>query len=147
MSTVAFDTLKLAERLQGAGFTRKQAVGASEGLAEALGESYPTKDAVIDAVATLGRSVDRRFTKLEDKVDRLETTLDQHGQMLTDHGQMLAQHGQMLAQHGQMLTDHGQVLAQHGQVLEGIQTMLTKILDGQAVLLQNDMELRRRLDK
>ena len=140
MSTVAFDTLKLAERLQGAGFTRKQAVGASEGLAEALGESYPTKDAVIDAVATLGRSVDRRFTKLEDKVDRLETTLDQHGQMLTDHGQMLAQHGQML-------TDHGQVLAQHGQVLEGIQTMLTKILDGQAVLLQNDMELRRRLDK
>ena len=105
MTAVAFDTLKLAEKLHGAGFTRKQASGAAEALSEALAESYSSKLATTEAVETLGRAIDRRFTSLETKVD------------------------------------------QHSDALGRIETLLAKVLDGQAVLHQNDMELKRRLDE
>ncbi len=109
MTVVAFDTLKLAEKLHGAGFTRKQASGAAEALSEALSESYTSKNATTEAVETLGRAIDKRFTTLETKVE----TLDQRQQADTAR----------------------------------IMGMLEKLLEGQAVLHQNDMELKRRLDE
>ena len=119
MTAVAFDTLKLAEKLHGAGFTRKQASGAAEALSEALAESYSSKLATTEAVETLGRAIDRRFASLETKAD----------------------------QQGAVLAQHGEALAQHGGALARIETLLAKVLDGQAVLHQNDMELKRRLDE
>ncbi|CAK0744054.1 hypothetical protein WCLP8_1430055 [uncultured Gammaproteobacteria bacterium] len=104
MTAVAFDTLRAAQKLQDAGFTRKQAAGVVETMAEALADR-PSKEAVVESVEALGRAVDKRFTKLE----------------------------------------AGQAELKAGQA--GIQTILAKIIDGQAVLLQNDMELRRRLDQ
>ncbi len=43
MSTVSFDTLKFATRLQAGGFTRDQATAAAEAFAEATGEELATK--------------------------------------------------------------------------------------------------------
>ena len=112
MTAPAIDTLKLAERLHGAGFTRKQASGATEALADTLTDAlaeHPSKGAVIESVETLGRAVDRRFTALETKVE----AMDQRQQADTAR----------------------------------IMGLLEKLLEGQAVLHQNDMELKRRLDE
>lgn len=43
MTTVAFDTLKLATKLEEAGFTAAQAKGASSAIAEALSDEIVTK--------------------------------------------------------------------------------------------------------
>ena len=43
MTAVAFDTLKLARRLEGAGFSREQADGAAEALAETFAAELATK--------------------------------------------------------------------------------------------------------
>ena len=111
MTAVAFDTLKAAQKLQDAGFTRKQAAGVAETMAEALIDR-PSKEAVVESVEALGRAVDKRFTKLEA--------------------------GQAELRAGQATLE---------SKVDRIEGLLTKILDGQAVLLQNDMELRRRLDQ
>ena len=97
----AIDTLKVSHRLQSAGMPRKQADVVVEALADAVAD-HPSKDAVIEAVETLGRSVDKRITALETKVDTGFSELRE---------------------------------------------LLHKIIDGQAVLHQNDMELKRRLDE
>lgn len=45
MNAVPFDTLKMAQRLEGAGFSGQQAAGAAEPLAEALlGANLATKN-------------------------------------------------------------------------------------------------------
>lgn len=38
-------------------------------------------------------------------------------------------------------------LTNHDRRFDALETMLAKLLEGQAVLLQNDMELKRRLDR
>ncbi len=43
MSTVTFDTLKLSRKLESAGFTHEQAVGAAEALADTLVDFVATK--------------------------------------------------------------------------------------------------------
>jgi hypothetical protein len=49
MATITFDTLKLARKLEAAGFDPKQAAGAAEALAESLGEmsGVATKEDVL----------------------------------------------------------------------------------------------------
>ncbi len=71
MTVVAFDTLKLAEKLHSSGFTRKQATGAAEALSSALAESYTSKLATTEAVETLGRAIDNRFTGVENGISEL----------------------------------------------------------------------------
>jgi len=54
MSAVAFDTLKLATKLEKAGFSPEQAKGASAALAESLdGSSLATKSDINESVAEL----------------------------------------------------------------------------------------------
>ncbi len=72
-------------------------------LAETLAER-PSKNAVIQAVDTLAKDVNKRMDSLQSDVTAIKT----------------------------------------GQ--ERLEAMLGKLLDGQAVLHQNDMELKRRLD-
>ncbi|CAK0770986.1 hypothetical protein WCLP8_4660013 [uncultured Gammaproteobacteria bacterium] len=132
MSMITIDTLKLSERLHGAGFTRRQAAGAAEGIAEALGATYPTKDAVIDVVETLGRSVDRRFTSLEIKVDRLEA-----GQAKLEAGQAKLEAGQAKLESGQ--TDLKSSVTK-------LESSVTKLQSGQAVLMENQLQVNSKLD-
>lgn len=55
MNAVPFDTLKMAQRLEAAGFTRPQADGAAEALAEALlGADLATKGDVAAVRADVG---------------------------------------------------------------------------------------------
>jgi hypothetical protein len=44
MSTIPFDTLKLARKLEAAGFPAKQAGDTAEALADAMGEEVTTKN-------------------------------------------------------------------------------------------------------
>ena len=44
MATLAFDTLKLAEKPEAAGFTREQAKGAASALSETVGEYLVTRE-------------------------------------------------------------------------------------------------------
>lgn len=44
MAVLAFDTLKLAEKLAASGFTAEQAKGAAIALSETMGEYLVTKD-------------------------------------------------------------------------------------------------------
>lgn len=56
MTAVVFDTLKLARRLEGAGFSRDQADGAAEAIAESLSADIATKADVAEVkteIATL----------------------------------------------------------------------------------------------
>ena len=54
MSAVAFDTLKLATKLENAGFSPEQAKGAAAALAESLdGSSLVTKSDLKETVAEL----------------------------------------------------------------------------------------------
>ncbi len=63
MPAVAFDTLKLARRLETAGFTHDQATGASEALAESI-----AGDLAIKAdLAELRRSIETRFSAIDGK--------------------------------------------------------------------------------
>ena len=126
MTAAAFDTLKLAERLHGSGFTRKQSAGLAEGLAEAIAEIHPTKDAVVEVVETVGRAVDRRLITLEAGQARLEAKTDK-------------------LEAGQARLEEKTDKLEAGQAR--LEEMLGKLLEGQAVLLQNDMELKRRLDR
>ncbi len=48
---------------------------------------------------------------------------------------------------GQQVDTVLRVQAEHGAAIGRIEEMLVKSLDGQAVLHQNDMELKRRLDE
>ena len=44
MASITFDTLKLARKLEAAGFSAKQAAATAEALAETIGESVVTRD-------------------------------------------------------------------------------------------------------
>ena len=41
----------------------------------------------------------------------------------------------------------GEVIARQGETIGRLEGLLVKLLEGQAVLHQNDMELKRRLDE
>ena len=43
MATIAFDTLRFARKLEEPGFTREQAIGATEALGETMGDSLAAK--------------------------------------------------------------------------------------------------------
>ena len=63
-----FDTLKLARRLEGAGFSHQQAGDMSDGIAEAL-SALATKD---DLLATKN-DLQHEIGKLDGKIGNLET--------------------------------------------------------------------------
>ncbi|MEI8396823.1 MAG: hypothetical protein WCF85_18975 [Rhodospirillaceae bacterium] len=74
MPAAAIDTLKVSHKLQSAGMPRKQAEAVAEVVAETV-EDRAGKDAMKDAVDTLGRAVDKRFDGVERRLSSLE-----HGQ-------------------------------------------------------------------
>ena len=71
MTAVAFDTLKLARRLETAGFTRDQANGA----AEALADSFSTEIATKSDLAELRAALDGRSSTIEASIAKLGAEL------------------------------------------------------------------------
>jgi len=83
MTAVAFDTLKLARRLEGAGFTREQADGAAEALADSFSNEIATKGDIAELrMATTGDIAELRTAiagfegKLESKIGALEGKME-----------------------------------------------------------------------
>ena len=95
------------------------------------------------------------------KLDQVIQVQQQQSATLAAHSQTLEQHGAAIArlEEGQARLEQGQARLEGAQTrLEGAQTrleegqarvesLLAKLLEGQAVLHQNDMELKRRLDQ
>ena len=135
----AIDTLKVSHRLQSAGMPRKQADVVVEALADAVSDR-PSKDAVLEAVETLGTAMDRRFAVVDKQYLVVRAELDE-----LKTGQAELRTGQAELRTGQDELRTGQAGLETGQA--HIMSLLTKLLDGQAVLHQNGMELKRRLDE
>ena len=156
----AIDTLKVSHRLQSAGMPRKQADVVVEALAGAVSDR-PSKDAVLEAVETLGTAMDRRFAAVDKQhlvvraeLDELKTGQAElrtgqdelrTGQDEIRTGQAELRTGQAELRTGQDELRTGQAELRTGQA--HIMSLLSKLLDGQAVLHQNGMELKRRLDE
>ena len=135
----AIDTLKVSHRLQSAGMPRKQADVVVEALADAVSDR-PSKDAVLEAVETLGTAMDRRFAAVDKQHLVVRAEIDE-----LKTGQAELRTGQDELRTGQDELRTGQDELRTGQAQ--IMSLLTKLLDGQAVLHQNDMELKRQLDE
>jgi chromosome segregation ATPase len=82
MTAVAFDTLKLARKLEAAGFPAKQAADTSQALAEALTEEVASKSdisllrsTVESQIAALRADIDAKITALRADIDAKITAL------------------------------------------------------------------------
>ena len=161
MTAAAFDTIKLAEHLHGAGFTKKQASGLAEGLASALAD-HPRRDTVIEAIQDSAVNMTRRIDAAERRVGgQIEDLKSDVSAVKTDvtavKGDVSAVKTDVTAVKGDVSgvkadmsavkVDIADMKAEHGAKFLALETMLGKLLEGQAVLLQNDMELRRRLER
>ena len=145
--------------------TRMTAVGMPEPQAEVLGEMLAdsqvgiSKKAVLDAVEKLGRSIDKRFVALEERFDKrlvaLEERFDKRFVALEERfdKRFVALEERFVALENRFVTlegrvdQHGDLLQQHSDALARIESLIGKVLDGQSILHQNDMELKRRLDE
>jgi len=78
VSPLTFDTLKLARRLEAAGFSPEQAAGASAALAETLGEvpGVATKEDVQGLDSKAEANVLRLESKMDVNVLRLESKIE-----------------------------------------------------------------------
>jgi hypothetical protein len=63
MNAVAFDTLKLAERLEQAGMPSPQARGVASAIAETMGGELVTKSYLDDRLAALTSTLDARISE------------------------------------------------------------------------------------
>ncbi len=75
MTAVTFDTLKLARRLESAGFTREQADGAAEALADSLSNEIATKGDISELRAELRSSVGSLESRLSTEIAKLSTDI------------------------------------------------------------------------
>ncbi len=123
--SAAIDTQKLAHRFHEVGFSKKQATGTAEILAELLDDRAP-KDETAAALALIAAKVDA----VDHRVTELRT-------------EVRADISEVRADIGELRTDVNDLKAGQARM----EALLSKLVDGQAVLLQNDMELKRRLDE
>lgn len=86
---------------------------------------------VLTAVDALGRAVDRRLSGIEASQEEI----------CTDVGVLKAGQARLETDVTGLKTDVGTLKTD----MIDVKAMLVKLMEGQAVLLQNDMELRRRI--
>jgi hypothetical protein len=100
MNAVPFDTLRMAQRLQAAGFSGPQAAGASEALAEALvGAGLATKGDLVTLrtelkadIAGLQADLDGKIAGLQGAIEllRRDMTIKLGGMIILAVGVLLA---------------------------------------------------------
>lgn len=86
--TIAFDTLKFADRLAAGGFTGEQAKTAASALSDTFAESVATKADLDHAVARLTDHLDRAVERLTHAIDDSRTHADraiENSRTHTDH--------------------------------------------------------------
>jgi hypothetical protein len=75
MTAATFDTLKLARRLEGAGFTRAQADGAAEALADSLSNEIATESDIVEVRASISTLESKLSTEIASLESRLSTEI------------------------------------------------------------------------
>jgi len=80
-------------------------------------------------------------------IAELRDGMDRQGVAIAELRDGMDRQGVAIAEHSTVLAQHSETLARHGATLNRIEELLGKLLDGQAILHQNDMELKRRLDE
>ena len=75
MATVAFDTLKLAQRLEAAGLPRGQAQGIASALSDTIGEAVVTREYLDLQLAELDRRLAELTAQLEGKIAELRAEI------------------------------------------------------------------------
>ncbi len=163
MNTPTFNTNAFVKRITAAGMPERQA----EVLAEALAERprLATKSAVIESIEALARAVERRFVGLEAKIDERFAKVDEQFAKIDERfakvdeqfakidgrfakvDEQFAKVDGQFAKVDERFAKVDEQFAKIDQRFTGLEGMLARLLDGQAVLLQNDMELKRRLDE
>ena len=78
MATIAFDTLKLARKLEAAGFGREQAIGAAEALAETIGEAVVTREYLDQRLSMTETSIAAVRSDLEARLAAVQADLRAH---------------------------------------------------------------------
>ena len=96
MNMVVFDTLKLSQKLEGAGFTREQATGAAKALSDTFTDSVATKGDV-DAVR---KDVKVESDKLRGEMREMENRID--GKFEAVKGDIRAVRGEMREMEGRI---------------------------------------------
>ena len=84
MNAIPFDTLKMARRLESAGFSGGQAAGAAEAMAEAMSggelatkkDLLPVKSELLTVTTGLERDIARVRTDLEHSISQVRTDLE-----------------------------------------------------------------------
>jgi hypothetical protein len=69
MSPVAFDTLKLAQRLEAAGFPPKQARDVASALSETIGDAVVTRDYLDLRLGEMRNELDLRLGEMRNELD------------------------------------------------------------------------------
>jgi hypothetical protein len=153
MAAIMFDTLKAAHHLQAVGMPRKQADAIAELMGDALSDRAG-KENTAASLTLLSAKIDALDKRHGDILERHSDILERHSDILERHSDILERHSDILERHSDILESHSDTLAKHGEAIgrlesgqARIEALLAKLLDGQAVLHQNDMELKRRLDE
>jgi hypothetical protein len=144
------DTLKVAKKFEAGGFSKKQAATAAEVLADLLDERS-SKDAVREAIEIAMLALDQRrqadtaairadIAAQGEVIGRLEEVVGRQGEAIGRLEERVSRQGEAIGRQGEAIGRLEEVVGR----LEGL---LVKVLEGQAVLHQNDMELKRRLDE
>jgi hypothetical protein len=130
------DTLKVAKKFEAGGFSKKQATTAAEVLAELLDERS-SKDAVREAIEIATLALDQRR-----QADTAAIRAD-----IAAQGEVIGRLEEVVGRQGEAIARQGEAIGQQGEAIGRLEGLLVKLLEGQAVLHQNDMELKRRLDE
>ena len=98
--TVAFDTLKLADRLESAGMPTQQAKGVAAALAETATADLVTRE-----------YLDLRLSELETRLrgDIGDVESRMQGKIATIHGEIAAARGEIAAIHGEIAAVHAEM--------------------------------------
>jgi len=130
------DTLKVAKKFEAGGFSKKQAATAAEVLADLLDERS-SKGAVRGAIEIATLALDQRR-----QADTAAIRAD-----IAAQGEVIGRLEEVVGRQGEAIARQGEAIGQQGEAIGRLEGLLVKLLEGQAVLHQNDMELKRRLDE
>jgi len=75
MSTIAFDTLKLAQRLEAAGLPAKQAQEMASALGDTIGDAVVTRDFLDLRLGEMNTRLDGTIAGLDHRLDEMRMTM------------------------------------------------------------------------
>ena len=94
------------------------------------------------AIANQGEAIAKQGEAIANQGEAIA----KQGEAIAKQGEAIANQGEAIANQGEAIANQGVILGQHGEAIARLEGLMVKLLEGQAILLQNDMELKRRLE-